>query len=455
MSLLPSSRLLVRSSALLLLTSACGRDAGSTYDDAGNGDAAAQPMDGAVAAQAGGGADGAVVYLDAGGSMDAGILRDGSVVRDAASGGAQVPSDSGAAGGGGADSASQDAAPTSPVPAIDCGFVDWNTPFPWTPTSVGMSVFQTKANSAVERYIGSPEVIDRGDLWDMFYAMSDEAKVGRIGHATSSDRGRTWTRSDALLSPYGSYASGFLDTPTALYEDGRYRVYLFGNSTANVAANPNFPTPGGQIGEVSLAGTQWSFPSPELSIPTGPKDAWDGLWVESPVVKRVGSQYFMWYTANDASWTVRHGVATSADGKTWEKFQGNPVVSPSTDNTRFDSFFPGGPGVVQAPDGTFLMFFACAARASAALPPLIANVCLATSPAGDGKTFHLVPSDTSPAPIIPRSFFEGLSEGNLRVVNGPINPSVVLDRELGVFKLYYENQSSHIGLITLPVCQGM
>jgi hypothetical protein len=187
----------------------------------------------------------------------------------------------------------------------------------------------------------------------------------------------------------------------------------------------------------------------------GAADAWDGLWIESPVVKRVGTQYFMWYTANDKSWTVRHGVATSPDGKTWEKFSGNPVVSPSTDNARFDSFFPGGPAVVQAPDGTFLMFFACASRASAILPPLIANLCLATSPASDGKRFQMFPSNAAPTPILPRTYFESLSEQGLRVVNGPINPSVVLDRELGVFKLYYENQASHIGLLTLPVCRGM
>ncbi|MFM2421334.1 MAG: hypothetical protein RL385_6057 [Pseudomonadota bacterium] len=441
MSSLPAFRRVICTSAILLLAAACGRDGGGM----------AAPTDGAAPAQADGGRAPTASSLDAG---------DGGALPDAAAG-AQPPTDAGGVVGGPADGALRDAAPsqdaaTAPaVPAIDCGFVDWKTPFTWTPTSVGMSVLATKPNSVVERYIGSPEVIDRGAVWDMFYAMSDDAKVGRIGHATSADRGRSWTRTDALLSPYGDYASGFLDTPTAIYEDGSHRVFLFGNSMANVAANPSFPTPGGQIGEVTLTGTHWAYPVPELSVPLGPKGAWDGLWVESPVVKRVGATYFMWYTANDASWTVRHGVATSTDGKMWEKFPGNPVVSPSTDNARFDSFFPGGPGVVQAPDGTFLMFFACAARASAVLPPLVANLCLATSPADDGKTFHMVPSDAAPAPIIPRSYFEGLAEGNLRVVNGPINPSVVLDRETGVFKLYYENQSSHIGLITLPVCRGM
>ncbi len=417
---------------LLWLAPACGDDAAHPREDASS--APTLPhTDGAVASS-GRVRDGSVSA-----ARDAGPAADGALP-DAVS-----PSDGAVA---------DDASSAPSVPAVDCGFVDWSVPFTWTPTSVSMAVLQTEPNSVVERYIGSPEVIDRGAVWDMFYAMSDGAKVGRIGHASSTDRGRTWQRSAARLDPYGTYASGFLDTPGALYEDGRFRVYVFGNSKANVAANPSFPTPGGQIGEVSFR-DGWSLTMPELALPVGPSDAWDGLWVESPVVKRVGAKYFMWYTANDRSWTVRHGVATSPDGKSWQKFAGNPVVSPSTDNNRFDSFFPGGPAVVQAPDGTFLMFYACAARASAVLPPLIANLCLATSPADDGQRFEQVPSGADPAPILPRRYFEGLAQENLRIVNGPINPSVVLDRAEGVFKLYYENQSSYIGLITLPVCRGM
>jgi len=424
----------------LLATGACGGDALHSERDASVGSAIPPGLDGALAFS-----DAAASSAEAG--ADAALFGE----RDAGPGGAG-PGDAGIP----TDGASPaDAAPPVAVPSIDCGFSGWGTPFTWTPTSVSMSVLQTQPNSPVESYIGSPEVIDRGDVWDMFYAMSDAAKVGRIGQATSTDRGRTWKRTGALLAPYGSYASGFLDTPTALFEDGRYRVYLFGNSKANVAANPNFSPPGGQIGEVGLSGTSWSYPTPELALPVGARDAWDGLWVESPVVKRVGDTYFMWYTANDQSWTVRHGVATSPDGKAWQKFAGNPAVSPSTDNARFDSFFPGGPAVVQAPDGTFLMFFGCASRNSAVLPPLVGNICLATSPAGDGKTFRKYPSDAAPAPIIDRAYFAGLAEGSLRIVNGPINPSVVLDREQGVFKLYYENQSSYVGLLTLPVCHGM
>jgi hypothetical protein len=337
-----------------------------------------------------------------------------------------------------------DAAPPGPEPT-DCGFVDWGTPFTWTPTSVSMSVLQTAAGSDIEKYIGSPEVIDRGAVWDMFYAMSDAAGVGRIGHAVSSDRGRTWTRDALLMEPHGDFASAFLDTPGAVFDQGAYKLYYFGNA--------KLETPAGQIGLALQDTSAWTFPQASPVLSFGASDAWDGLWVESPVVRKLGATYFMWYTANDSSWVVRHGVATSSDGVTWQKFAGNPVVSPSADTARFDSFFPGGAAVAQAPDGTFLMFFGCGSRLSAV--PFVANLCLATSAPGDGKTFRKYPTDAEPMPIIAKQYFESLSDGTLKILNGPMNLSVVLDRTEGVFKLYYENQSTFVGLLTLPVCRGM
>ena len=346
-----------------------------------------------------------------------------------------------------ADAAADASEPDEPVPAIDCGFVDFHTPFTWTPTSVSMSVFQTAPNSEVESYIGSPDVIDRGDVWEMYYAMSDAKGVGRIGHATSHDRGLSWARDSLRMEPFGTFASAFLDTPAVLYDEGKYKLYVFGNK--------ELKTQGGQIGYAVRDGNAFTFPLTAPALGVGDSAAWDALWVESPVVKKVGSQYLMWYTANDPSWVVRHGVATSSDGVSWQKYAGNPVISAADDVAKFDSFFPGGSAVVQTPSGDFLMFFACASRLSYLTPPLIANVCLATSPKGDGKHFTWYPSDVAKAPLVPRAFFEALHEGTLAINNGPINMSVVLDRTEGVFKVFYENQSTFLGLFTLPVCKGM
>jgi hypothetical protein len=416
------------SSFALVLTAACSSPSGAAREPTPEPDGSVQTgLDGAAGAQP-----------DSGPGRDAG-----------GDGGSPPAADASAT-----DASATDAA-LPPIPRTACGFRGWNTRFTWKPTSVSMAVLKVPANAPEERFIGSPEVIERGDAWDMFYAMGNGAGGGRVGHAVSRDRGRTWERALPSLEARGIYTNGLLDTPAALYEGDGFGVYYFANTPANMAKNPDFPVPGGVIVKSALRGADWTAPAEEPALGVGAADAWDGLWVESPVVKRVGDRYFMWYTANDASYTVRHGTATSEDGVRWTRSPHNPAVSPSTDITRFDSFFPGGPAVAQAPDGTFLMLYACGARASALLPPIVANLCLATSPPGDGERFTPYPSADAPEPIIPSDYFRSLNEAGITIINAPINPSLVLDREEGVFKLYYENQASYIGLITLPVCEGM
>ncbi|MFT3926371.1 MAG: hypothetical protein QM778_27750 [Myxococcales bacterium] len=349
----------------------------------------------------------------------------------------------------GSGDASTDAAtPEDYPPLVDCGFKDWSTPFTWTPTSVTLKSYTTAPNDAYESYIGSPDVHDNGAVWDMFYAMSDAKGVGRIGHATSQDRGVTWKRDAVRMDPYGNtYASAFLDTPSALYEGGALSLYVFANSMLK--------TPGGRIGYSVRKDEAWTYPFADAVLSAGAETAWDGLWVESPEVKRIGKSYFMWFTGIDSQWIVGHGVATSEDGVHWKKHEQNPVVRASDDPARFDSFLPGGTSVVQTPSGAFLMFYACGSRYQAAFPPLVGNLCLSISAPGDGKTFHKYPSDAAPTPMIPSSYFAGLNQDGVTIINGPINPSVIADREQGVLKIYYENQSSFLGLLTLPICKGM
>ncbi len=70
-------------------------------------------------------------------------------------------------------------------------------------------------------------------------------------------------------------------------------------------------------------GIHWN--EPLIVLPPGPTD-WEKS-VNRPSVIKVSDTYHMWYTGQTAkrSWI---GYATSQDGKTWNRGNGNPVLSP-------------------------------------------------------------------------------------------------------------------------------
>lgn len=339
-----------------------------------------------------------------------------------------------------------DTGDTATTPRVDCGFVDWGTAFDWPATSLDLAAVTRAEGDAREAYIGSPELATdpEGGLRMVLDGGGSDG-VGRIVEASAPGVEGPWTRTGAVLEPGGAWATAFLDTPAALFVDGVERVYYFGNDTNTTAE-------GGRIGLATWDGTTWGAPAGDAPVLSpGPSGSWDALWVESPVVLPADDGYRMWFTGVDAQWRVRHGVASSADGLAWTEDPESPVVSPSDDASASTFFFPGGPGVVRAPGGTYLMFFACMSADDYQASPPVANLCLATSP--DGRTFTMYPDDDDPTPIVPRSWFQALEQDGVVLNGGPINPAVILEQD--TFHLYYENQASYFGHLTLPVCAGM
>ena len=55
-------------------------------------------------------------------------------------------------------------------------------------------------------------------------------------------------------------------------------------------------------------------------------NGWDSWGVWSPTVVHEGSSFMMWYSGATAD-QVEIGLATSSDGTTWSRYQGNPVLS--------------------------------------------------------------------------------------------------------------------------------
>jgi len=73
---------------------------------------------------------------------------------------------------------------------------------------------------------------------------------------------------------------------------------------------------------------KWQVESQPV-IARGPAGAWDSSDVLNPSVVAVGGTYYNLYSGYDGR-TWHTGLATSSDGVHWDKFAGNPVVSPQS-----------------------------------------------------------------------------------------------------------------------------
>ena len=68
--------------------------------------------------------------------------------------------------------------------------------------------------------------------------------------------------------------------------------------------------------------------TPVLTLENG---AWDDKFVMHPMVVKDGDTYYMWYSAHNGS-DQQIGFASSADGYTWVKSPGNPILPRETYN---------------------------------------------------------------------------------------------------------------------------
>jgi predicted GH43/DUF377 family glycosyl hydrolase len=138
---------------------------------------------------------------------------------------------------------------------------------------------------------------------------------------------------------------GTIVFPMSLLVDGETWVAYF--YTFSGADRP------GSIGRATApdAAGPWAV-DPEPVIEPGPAGAWDGLRVAEPSVVRTDDGWMMWYVGFDDDEVERIGLATSADGVTWERTDG-PVLEGSAD---WDGGEIGGPQVVATDEGFFMVY---------------------------------------------------------------------------------------------------
>ena len=153
---------------------------------------------------------------------------------------------------------------------------------------------------------------------------------------------------------------------------------------------------------------------PQPVLARGAAGAWDSVDALNPSVVRWDGRFYNLYSGFDGrAW--RTGLATSADGRNWEKFGGNPVLSPLAGTWEGDSIAANGAALH---DGSGFLYWYQAGRP--------ARIGLARSPDAQRWQRH-GPAVLEPGP--PGTWDEA----------GVADPCVV--RCGGIYYLYYLGQN--------------
>ena len=160
----------------------------------------------------------------------------------------------------------------------------------------------------------------RYEMW--FTAGAQIAYPYTIGYAWSSD-GISWNvySANPVLTPTsGEWDAYMVLAPYVLRENGQYKMWYTGCATSSILDRIGYAT--------SPDGINWTkHPlNPVLEPGTEP---WESAAVAYPCIMPYSNGYKMWYGGYSANLSeTALGYATSPDGITWEKYAGNPVLTP-------------------------------------------------------------------------------------------------------------------------------
>ena len=181
-----------------------------------------------------------------------------------------------------------------------------------------------------------PAVIIESETFKMWYH-GDDGSATRIGYATSED-GVMWTRSESnpvlVLGSSGSWDGVSILDPTVLFDGSNYHMWYQGYNGSSR-----------RIGyATSEDGVTWTKSESNPVVDLGPSGSWDSSELRSPFVILDGELYRMWYTGSNGS-DQRFGYATSTDGVSWTKHDGNPIIGRGVSGS-WDSVWMASPRVL-------------------------------------------------------------------------------------------------------------
>lgn len=172
--------------------------------------------------------------------------------------------------------------------------------------------------------VGAPRVISDTGQYRMWYdgmQISEAGWIWAVGLADSWD-GATWTkhRENPVLSAgsAGGWDSDSRVQVSILKDGATYKMWYSGSDGG--------PTQTGYA--TSADGAAWTIFAGNPVLTVGPTGSWDEFEADAPSVIKDGGVYRMWYHGCDEAYTACSiGRATSANGTTWTKHPGNPVLT--------------------------------------------------------------------------------------------------------------------------------
>ncbi len=216
----------------------------------------------------------------------------------------------------------------------------------WTKSVSNPVLVLGSSGSWDDASILEPTVLFDSSIYHMWYQGFDGSNR-RIGYATSPD-GVTWTKSGSNpvlnLGPSGSWDSSGLRQPFVILDGELYRMWYTGSN--GLIQQFGYAT--------STDGVSWTKHDGNPIMGGGGSGSWDDVWMASPRVLMNGSSYEMIYSAFDGS-NVRIGYATSQDGLSWNKYDGNPVLNQGSNGTWDDKFMFVGSVILD--DSTYEMWY--------------------------------------------------------------------------------------------------
>src|SRR5262249_23049801 len=294
-----------------------------------------------------------------------------------------------------------------------------------------------------------PSVLKDGSTWKMWYT-GDDSNKKRIAYATSTD-GMTWAKGGKVIAPEDPGVSANIQfgafAPTVWKTASGFSMLLTGRK---LVGGPLFQT---KIMETtSTDGLVWAGPSPALN-PSGTNTKFDFSNLNSPDILSdpgTASPYKLYYSGNtidaNGNFHTRIGLATSANGTSFNKFNGSQtggsVFDVGAAGTAFDARQASGVSVAQ-PGGTGPKFvgFYWGTRGSDFTPRLGGTTSL------DGSGWRKVAGPADGGSLLT------LPGGNKFNTGGERDPSVLFDAGT-TYDLYFTALDSggaqSIGLATTP-----